>query len=71
MATQEAKILIQENDQIRELTGDELKAFLAQKQADEAELELLAAAEDAMKARKAEILDRLGITAEEAKLLLA
>lgn len=71
MATQEAKVYVQENGEVRELKGEELAAFMAQREADAAEAALHKAAEEAVKAQKAALLDRLGITAEEARLLLA
>lgn len=50
----------------REATPDEL----AQATKDKAEAEAKAAAEAAAEAKRQELLDRLGITADEAKLLL-
>ena len=71
MATQEVKVFVQENDEKRELTGDELANYLAQAKIDaEAYAEQLKV-EKAIDEKKAELLDRLGITADEAKLLLA
>ena len=68
MTTQE--IWIGENDVRRKLEGEELKAFLAmraeiKKAKDDAEAE---AAQRAI--AKAALLERLGITADEAALLL-
>ena len=68
MTTEE--IWIGENDVRRQLKGDELKAFLAmraeiKKAKDDAELEAAQRAID-----KAALLERLGITADEAALLL-
>lgn len=57
-----------ETDEVidREMTDDEYANFLAIKEADE-----LKAQEEAAKAQERQaLLDRLGITAEEAKLLL-
>ena len=51
----------------REMNADEL----AQWEADKAEAEAKAQAEITNAAQKAELLERLGITADEAKLLLA
>lgn len=50
----------------REMTNDEL----AQAAADKAAAEAAAAAEAKAAAKRQELLDRLGITADEAKLLL-
>jgi hypothetical protein len=66
-----AAILVGIDDQVIELTGEEKEAFLAQRAKDDAEIqaketELIAKAE-----AKAELLARLGITAEEAQLLLS
>lgn len=71
MATQEVKVFIQENDQVRELQGDELTAFLAQREADAAEAAAQQELLNQIEAQKAALLDRLGITANEAKLLLS
>ena len=71
MATLEAKIYIQENGEKRELTGQEKFDYLAQLALDNASHSEQLALEEALKAQKAALLDRLGITAEEAKLLLA
>jgi hypothetical protein len=51
----------------REMTPDEAKAYLAQQAIDAAEKQAIASA----KADKAALLARLGITAEEASLLLS
>jgi hypothetical protein len=59
--------LIQIDDEIREMNDEELAAHeeaVASKEAKEAELAARAEA-------KAQLLERLGITAEEASLLLA
>jgi topoisomerase IA-like protein len=74
MATQEVKIIIQENDQVRELSGEELNQFLAQREIDATDYAKQKAANDALIASKATakaaLLQRLGITADEAALLL-
>lgn len=69
MATEE--IWVGEDDVRRKLQGDELKAFLAMRKeiADAKAAE--EAAEEAKVIAKAALLERLGITAEEAALLLA
>jgi hypothetical protein len=65
------KIIVFVGDQEIELTGADKDNFIAQKQADiEAEAALQTAREAKAQARIA-LLDRLGITEEEAKLLLA
>jgi hypothetical protein len=53
------------------LAGDELKAFLANEKVVAAAVKAEADAETAKAAEKAALLDRLGITEDEAKLLLA
>lgn len=71
MATQEVKIKIQENDIVRELVGQELLDYLAQRELDNkaaAEADLVAAQRAV---DRAELLNRLGITADEAALLLS
>jgi hypothetical protein len=74
MATQEVKIIIQENDQVRELLGEELNQFLAQREIDATNYANQKAAQEALAAskaiQKAALLQRLGITADEAALLL-
>jgi hypothetical protein len=50
----------------REMTADEFKAY----QAEQAAFNAKATAEEDKAAAKAALLDRLGITAEEAQLLL-
>ena len=50
---------------------DETAAEIAEREAFEAELAAKAQAEAARAAQKAALLDRLGITEDEAKLLLA
>jgi hypothetical protein len=65
------KIIVFVGEQEIELTGADKDNFIAQKQADvEAEAALQAAREAKAQARIA-LLDRLGISEEEAKLLLA
>jgi hypothetical protein len=58
-----------ETDEVidREMTDDEFAKYEADKQADR----LRQAEEEAKATQKAALLDRLGITEEEAKLLLA
>jgi hypothetical protein len=63
-----SKIIIGIDDQIIELTGADKEAFLAQRAADRLEYET---AIETRAQAKAELLARLGITAEEAKLLLS
>lgn len=64
------EIWIGENDVRRKLEGEELEAFLAMRKeiADSKLAE--ATAEEAKATAKAALLDRLGITADEAALLL-
>lgn len=65
------KIIVFVGDQEIELTGADKENFIAQKEADLAEEAKLQAAKDAKAAQRAALLERLGITEEEAKLLLA
>lgn len=71
MATQEVSIKVQDNGKVRELEGQELADYLAQLEADKAEFEAQLAIKEALKLEKLKILDRLGITEEEAKLILS
>jgi antitoxin component of RelBE/YafQ-DinJ toxin-antitoxin module len=72
MATQTAnKIKIVENGVERILEGDELESFLAQRAKDEVKIAAMKAADQERKAQKEALLERLGITADEAILLLS
>jgi hypothetical protein len=64
------KILVQDGDTVIELTGEKKEAFLADRKlwADQ-ELERKAQAE-AKAAQRQSILDKLGLTSDEARLLL-
>jgi len=65
------KIFVGINNERIELVGAEKDAFIAQRKLDiEAQKQRIAEAE-AKAAQKAALLDRLGITEDEAKLLLA
>jgi len=65
------KIIVSDENGSRELEGQELEDFLIQQEKDKAEAERLEAAVESRKLAKAQLLERLGITADEAKLLLA
>jgi hypothetical protein len=65
------KVLVQIGDEIIELKGADKEAFLARVAEDTAAGEAALAAKAAAPAAKAALLERLGITAEEAALLLA
>ena len=65
------KIIVSNENGQRELEGKELKDFLIQQSKDKAEADKLAAEAEAKAQAKAELLERLGITADEAKLLLS
>jgi hypothetical protein len=65
------KIFIGIDDQRIELIGADKEAFLADRQNRLDELAAQAAEAEAKAQAKAELLERLGITADEAKLLLA
>ncbi len=68
------KVIINIDDQVIELKGQELTDFLAQREAENQEtlarLNALIAEREAKAVQRQAILDRLGITADEAKLLL-
>ena len=67
MATQTPKVSIQIGDKVIELTSDQAQAFIDDRNAIAAKNKAI----DYSKATtKAALLDRLGITAEEAVLLL-
>jgi len=68
MATQTLKVSVQVNDEVVELTGDEAQAFIDDRDATIAKNKAL---DEAQAMAKQAVLDRLGITADEAKLLLA
>jgi hypothetical protein len=65
------KIIVSDENGSRELEGQELENFLIQQEKDKAETARVEAAVEAKKLAKAQLLERLGITADEAKLLLA
>ena len=67
MATQTLKVSVQIDDKVIELTGDEAQAFLDDRAATAARNKSI---DDAQASAKAALLNRLGITAEEAALLL-
>lgn len=71
MVTHEHKIVIQENEIVRELEGNELKAYLIQAEADKLEFEKLALEKEKIKANKIKILERLNLTEAEAALLFS
>jgi len=70
MATQN-KIFVQIDNEKIELTGAELDNFLADRQALQNQRAESEAAFEARASAKAALLERLGITAEEAQLLLS
>jgi hypothetical protein len=69
MATE--KIMIGIDDQVVELTGSDKEAFIAQREADNAEALLLETEYEARKQQKSAILERLGLTEEELKVVLS
>lgn len=71
MATASNKIIITDNNGQRELSGQELTDFLAQQVIDKADSDALKAAAEAKATAKAALLTQLGITAEQARLLLS
>jgi hypothetical protein len=64
------KIFIGEDDQVIELTGADKEAFLAQREADNAERQAYETELAAKAAQKATILQRLGLTEDELKVVL-
>ena len=64
------KIIVGIDDQRIELTGAELEAFLAQREADNAEREAREAEQAAKAEQKQTILERLGLTEDELKVVL-
>ena len=67
MATQTLKVSVQIDDKVIELTGDEAQAFLDERAATAAKNKAI---DEARAAAKQAILDRLGLKADEAALLL-
>ncbi len=65
------KIIVLEDGEIKELKGEELNSFIATQADIEVEIQNREAEIAANAEAKAELLARLGITAEEAKLLLS
>lgn len=70
MATTD-QIFIQVGDEVIELLGEEKESFLQRIATDLAEIEAEEAAKAEAEAEKAALLERLGITEDEAKLLLS
>ena len=70
MATATNEIWVSNEEGQRKLEGEELAAFLEQKAKDQVEAEKLQAKLQAKAAARAALLERLGITADEAALLL-
>jgi hypothetical protein len=69
--TSNLQIFVQIDNERIELTDEALDVFLEQQSKDLAEKENIQAEAEAKAEAKAELLERLGITADEAKLLLA
>jgi len=68
MATE--KIMVGIDDQVIELTGADKEAFIAQREADNAEREAREAEQVAKAEQKQAILERLGLTEDELKVVL-
>jgi hypothetical protein len=64
------KIMIGIDDQVIELKGADKEAFIAQREADNAELKAFKAEQAAKAEQKAAILKRLGLTEDELKVVL-
>lgn len=71
MATKTNQIWVQEGDTRRQLEGEELSNFLESAAEIEAEVKEREDLAEARATQKAALLNRLGITDDEAKLLLA
>jgi hypothetical protein len=71
MAKKEETILIQDGDQRIELTGADKEAFLADRAAIQAEQETRETEQAAKAEQKAAILERLGLTEDELKVVLS
>ena len=71
MATQSNEVKIQIGDEVRVLEGDELIAFNNMRAELQAEAEARKAEAEAKATAKAALLTQLGITEEQAKLLLS
>ena len=65
------QIFIQDNDQVVELTGADKEAFLADRAATQAEQETRKAEQATKAEQKAAILERLGLTEDELKVVLS
>jgi hypothetical protein len=65
------KITVSDENGSRELKGQELEDFLIQQAKDKAEADAKIAEAQAKATQKAALLERLGITEDEARLLLA
>lgn len=65
------QIFIQIDNEVIELEGAELKAFLEQRAKDQAAEAARQAEFDAKAAQKAAILERLGLTEDELKVVLS
>jgi hypothetical protein len=65
------KIIVGIDNEIIELTGSALSDFIADREAIAENEQLLQAERDEKAKEKIALLDRLGITADEAKLLLS
>ena len=70
MATKTDEIWIGEDDERRQLQGAELEVFLADREAIRLEIEEREAQAQAKATARQAVLDRLGITSEEAQLIL-
>jgi hypothetical protein len=64
-------IKIQDGDTVIELSGADKEAFIAQREADNAEQEARKAEQAAKAAEKTAILERLGLTEDELKVVLS
>jgi len=70
MVTASPKIIVTDNNGQRELSGKELTDFLAQKAKDQIEANALKAEAEAKASAKSALIKRLGMTEDEARLLL-
>ena len=71
MATQNKDVFVQINNQVIQLEGAEKEAYLIELDARNAKVRFEAAEAEAKASAKSALLNKLGITQDEAKLLLS
>ena len=68
--SKEETIFVQDNDQVIELIGKDKEAFLAQREADNAEAQIHEQKREEQKALKISAYTKLGLTEEEINAIL-